>query len=699
MATSESQPQTLALLAMVRSWHLGDRVFRLISQTAALMVVVVAIALVAVLIWQAWLAIYSIGVSFFTTATWDPVHREFGALAFIYGTVVTSAIAMLIAVPLGVGTAVFLSEIAPPWLRRTGSFLVEMLAAIPSVVYGFWGLFVLAPIMQWIITALGGPNQGGVGILSAGIILSIMIVPYIAAVSFDVCQAVPNSQREGSYALGATRWQTIWKVLLPYAKPGIIGGCFLALGRALGETMAVTMLIGNKTEINLSLFAMGNSIPSVIANEFTEATYDLYLSALVELGLVLLLVSIAVNTFARFLIWRVGRQGSKAGFFSSLLTYFRRPTSETPASSAPTGYALPATPPATSQAIQAGVPKGAPAIAEGSPPVSTLTTEHSVGQAIQAGLPPGAAAIAAGAPPPSVLSTEQRRDVTNAARASRAQSRGMDYLMTGVLGTCLAITIGFLLFILAYLLVRGVGALSWDFFTNLPAPVGEKGGGMANALFGSFVLVGIAAMFAIPLGIFAAVYLAEYRSDYLGPTVRFIGELLAGVPSIVIGIFAYYLVVKPMGHFSGWAGSFALGVMMIPIVMRATEEALRLVPASLRHASYALGASQWQTVLKVTLPAALPAIITAIFLAIARVVGETAPLILTAFGNNLWPTSPNDAMPSLPQYIYKYALSPSQEWHRQGWAAVLVLLMVVMILSFGVRLIMGRGAISTRQAG
>jgi len=271
--------------------------------------------------------------------------------------------------------------------------------------------------------------------------------------------------------------------------------------------------------------------------------------------------------------------------------------------------------------------------------------------------------------------------------------------MTCVLGTCLAITIGFLLFILAYLLVRGVGALSWDFFTNLPAPVGEKGGGMANALFGSFVLVGIAAMFAVPLGIFAAVYLAEYRSDYLGPTVRFIGELLAGVPSIVIGIFAYYLVVKPMGHFSGWAGSFALGVMMIPIVMRATEEALRLVPSSLRHASYALGASQWQTVLKVTLPAALPAIITAVFLAVARVVGETAPLILTAFSNSHWPTSPNDAMPSLPYFIYNYALSPYEDWHRQGWAAALVLLMVVMILSFGVRLIMGRGAISTRQAG
>jgi phosphate transport system permease protein len=263
----------------------------------------------------------------------------------------------------------------------------------------------------------------------------------------------------------------------------------------------------------------------------------------------------------------------------------------------------------------------------------------------------------------------------------------------------LAITVGFLLFILAYLVFRGVGALDWDFFTKKPAPVGQLGGGMANALYGSFLLVTLASAFAVPVGILTAVFLVEYRSDRLGPVVRFIGELLAGVPSIVIGIFGYYMVVKPMGHFSGWAGAFALGVMMIPIVMRATEEALRLVPASLRHASFALGASHWQTVVKVTLPAALPAIITAVFLSIARVVGETAPLILTAFNNSHWAFWPGEEMPSLPYFIFNYAVSPYEDWHRQAWAAALVLLVVVMVLSFGVRLIAGRNAVSTRQAG
>ena len=626
------------VVAIPRSWRLGDRLFAVLCQSAALLVVATFAALVAVLIWQALPAIEELGVSFFATAVWDPVpeHRRFGALAFVYGTVATSLIAMLIAVPLGIGTAAFLSEIAPAWLRSTGSLLVEMLAAIPSVVYGFWGMFVLAPLMQAIFTKLGGPNQGGLGILTASIILAIMIVPYVAAVSYDVCRAVPRAQREASYALGATRWQTIWRVVLPYARPGIIGGCFLALGRALGETMAVTMLIGNVPEISLSLFAKGDSIPSVIANQFTAATYDLYVSALVELALLLLMVSMAVNSAARLLIWRMGQPGKPD--WSAVFFGFFAP------------QPIPPTPP---------------------PPT------------------PGPTALA------EAVAADNRRFRLPAPGPGNDR---INAVMTVLLGLCLAITLGFLLFIFGYLIAKGVGALNWAFFVNLPAPVNEPGGGMANALFGSFMLVCLASAFAIPVGILAAVYLAEYRCDRLGPMVRFIGELLTGVPSIVIGIFAYYLVVRPMRHPSGWAGAFALGVIMIPIVMRATEEALRIVPASLRHASYALGASQWQTVLKVTLPAALPAIITAVFLAIARVVGETAPLILTTSSNSRWPSSPNDATPSLPYYIWSYSGSASQDWHRQAWAAALVLLTVVMLLSFGIRLVTGRRAIATRQS-
>jgi phosphate transport system permease protein len=270
--------------------------------------------------------------------------------------------------------------------------------------------------------------------------------------------------------------------------------------------------------------------------------------------------------------------------------------------------------------------------------------------------------------------------------------------MMGLLGLALLLTVGPLFVILGYLLYHGLGALNWEFFTKLPVPVGESGGGMANALYGSAMLVGLATLFAVPIGVLAAIYLAEYRSDRLGPAVRFIGELLGGVPSIVMGIFGYAVVVRPLGHFSGWAGAFALGVMMLPIVMRASEEALKLVPQSIRNASYALGASQYQTVLRVIVPAALPAIITAVFLAVARISGETAPLLLTALSSQFWPSSPNDYTPSLPIYIFNYAISPYPDWHRQAWAAALVLLAVVMLLNVGIRLLTGKGVVSASRA-
>jgi phosphate transport system permease protein len=271
--------------------------------------------------------------------------------------------------------------------------------------------------------------------------------------------------------------------------------------------------------------------------------------------------------------------------------------------------------------------------------------------------------------------------------------------MTCVLALCLLASIGPLFLILGHLVYHGVGSINWEFFVNLPAPVGEEGGGMANAIYGSLMLVGLAVMFAVPVGFLAAVYLAEFRSKRLASTVRFIGELLSGVPSIVIGIFAYHLVVRPMGHFSGWAGAFALGMIMIPIVLRASEEALKLVPQSLRDASLALGASQYQTVLRVVVPAAMSAIITAVFLSIARIGGETAPLLLTAAGNQYWPTSPSDFVPSLPVYIFNYAVSPYEEWHRQAWAAALVLLAAVMLLNAGVRLVAGKRGLSVSQVG
>lgn len=222
---------------------------------------------------------------------------------------------------------------------------------------------------------------------------------------------------------------------------------------------------------------------------------------------------------------------------------------------------------------------------------------------------------------------------------------------------------------------------------------------MANAFYGSGLMIGIATAFSVPIGLLTAVYLAEYRTGRLGSAVRFVAEMLGSVPSIVIGIFGYYAVVKPItNHFSGLAGGFVLGVMMLPIVIRTSEEALKLVPMSLRHASYALGATQWQTIVRVSIPAALPGIITAVFLSIARVAGETAPLLLTASSNAYWPRSLNDYTPSLPVFIFNYAVSPYEDWHRQAWAAAFVLVSAIMILNIGVRLLAGKRIMVASQA-
>ena len=260
---------------------------------------------------------------FLTTSTWDPVAREFGALPFIYGTLVSSLLALAQAVPLSIGTALFLSELAPSWVRAPVSFLIELLATIPSVVYGLWGIFVLVPWMRSYIGpalqgSLGflpffsGPNYG-VGMLTSSMILAVMIVPYVTSVATEVFQAVPSTQREAALALGATRWEMIRTAVLPYGRTGVVGAVMLGLGRAIGETMAVTMVIGNRADVSLSLFSPGSTMASVIANEFSEATYDLYVQVLVEIGLVLFAVTVVVNVIARLLVWRVAGPAMAGG--------------------------------------------------------------------------------------------------------------------------------------------------------------------------------------------------------------------------------------------------------------------------------------------------------------------------------------------------------------------------------------------------
>ncbi|HVB28788.1 MAG TPA: phosphate ABC transporter permease PstA [Terriglobia bacterium] len=269
-------------------------------------------------------------------------------------------------------------------------------------------------------------------------------------------------------------------------------------------------------------------------------------------------------------------------------------------------------------------------------------------------------------------------------------------VMLSLTGVCALVTVSVLFFILGYLFVNGWRALNWDFITQLPAPVGETGGGMANAIVGSAKLLLIALLSGVPVGLLAGIYLAEFSGKTFGFVVRYVADLLNGVPSIVMGIFIYTLVVLPMQHFSALAGGLALGAMLVPIVLRSTEDFLRAVPGSLREAALALGASRWKAIATVVVPAATRGITTGILLALARVAGETAPLLFTSFQSQYWSHGFNEPISSLPVMIYTYAISPYDNWHRQAWAAGFILLMLVLIANIGARLVLSRRASTAR---
>ena len=317
MQRADAPSAVRSFLTARGSSSLADRSFAGLMLLCASSIFVIVGFIFVILVLRSKLSLAQFGLHFFTRTAWDPVSGDFGAFPFIYGTLATSLLALMMAVPLALGVAIFITELCPRILRAPISFLTELLAAIPSVVYGLWAVFVLVPIMRdqlgpffqkffgW--THLFEGVNFGVGLLTASIILAIMILPIISSLTRDIMQAVPNSQREAVLALGATRWEMIRIGVLRNSRIGIVGAVMLGLGRALGETMAVTMVIGNHPEIPHSLFAPGYTLASVIANEFSEATGDLYLSALIEIGLALFLVTIVVNAIARLMVWAVTR--------------------------------------------------------------------------------------------------------------------------------------------------------------------------------------------------------------------------------------------------------------------------------------------------------------------------------------------------------------------------------------------------------
>ena len=597
----------------------GDRVFAALATSAGISVLVLLGAIIVMLFVGGLPAFRAFGLRFLTSTDWDPGRDIYGAVVPVFGTIVTSVIALMLAVPLAFGIAFYLTEQAPPWLTRPVGTAVELLAAVPSIIYGMWGFFVIVPIMSRdiepviihafrgvpLLHALFRGPPFGTGLLTAALVLAIMVVPFIAATMRDVFNTVPPMFKESAYGLGCTTWEVMRSVVLPYTRTSVVGGIMLGLGRALGETMAVTFVIGNTDRISTSLFGAGNTISSLVALEFPESATDpLRFSSLLALGFLLFVISFAVLAVSR-------------------------------SAAAPT-------------------------------------------------------AAAHGRQMSAAIDTPLSRPAASTARSLARRRRLVDLVARGLCLGATVISLVALVSILATLVYLGAGGLHLAVFTRMTLPPGSRGG-LLNAIVGSIVQTGLGTLIGTPVGLLVGTYLSEYAAQSrLGGAVRFVSDVLLSAPSILIGLFIYTIVVRPMGGFSGLAGALSLAIIVVPIVVRTTEDMLRLIPLSLREAAIALGAPKWRGIVFVCYRAAINGIVTGVLLAIARVAGETAPLLFTSLGNLNWSLGLGRPMSSLPVTIYQYAGSAFADWVSLAWVGALLITAGVLALNIAARFALGR---------
>ncbi|MBN9392557.1 MAG: phosphate ABC transporter permease subunit PstC [Chloroflexi bacterium] len=694
MATT-SPVNTRAKTAAANDTNLGDRIFAIITAITAGIIVAIVIIFAVVLVTGSWTSVVHNGLNFITSIDWPDNGFDnalFGAQNYIFGTIITSAFALLIGGLASLGAAIFLSEYSPPWLRTPLSFLVELLAAVPSVVYGFWGI-------QFVSGFMGGPDGverslnkflgwlplfsdkvgttrgatlevafNGRDILVAGLILSIMIIPTITSISRDVIRTVPDSQREGMLAMGATRWQSIRRAVLSYGKQGIIGALILGLGRALGETIAVAFLIGGASTVippQGTLLNRGESIASKFANNYNEISpADTNgFSAFLELGLVLFIITLIINVIAQILVSQGTKHSGKknTGLWSNITKWLQYLVFPILVLIASPFISLPV---ALVVIVLWALLKGLRAY--------QVRVEEKGGE-----LP---------------------KFLTYIAEPNKSYNyrKFINRLMQGLFVLALLVAIIPLAAIFILVITKGLPVVFQpDFLINDTSGRPLLGGlptnnkGIAQAILGTGLLVGMASVIGIPLGILAGIYLSEYGKNRFGRLVRFTADVLQGVPSIIIGLFILTVVINnslfvPGQKYNGWAGSIALAIMMLPIISRTTEEILRLVPDNMREAALALGVPKWRVILTVVLPAALSGVVTGVILGVARVAGETAPILLTARGNDSF-NGLNDQTPALTLVMYNYGRRPDAASVDLSWGAAFVLMLIVLLLSFGVR--------------
>lgn len=653
---------TSAARSAAASKRLKDKLFTLLASTSALAILMIVIVIGVRLLAESSLARATFGAKFLTGTLWDVPHERYGALPYFFGSLVSSMIAIFVAVPISVGAAILLNEILHDRIARPIRYFMELLAAIPSVVYGMWGFLVLCPWLLKVVDPWLAQNFGSLpsfegpamltNMLAAGVILAIMISPFIISIVTEVFRSLPDGLREASLALGANKWETIRNVVLPSSSNGILVAVMLALGRALGETMAVVWVIGNTPQIKASILQSGYSMPVLLANQFGEAFTDpLQRSSLMEIALILFVTTMLINGLARALARFASKRLHATGTGSKIEALWNIAAS---------GVGL----------LLTGVLAGA----LGYGLVRQMITDM------------GTVGIAFITRPAAIVCFI----VAGFAlfRLANFSTKGWDLLrkirQTVSLSLCTlcgGIACAVLALILGYIAFRGSAGISWNLFTQLPRPPGVEGGGLKNAIVGTALLVGIATLVGVPLGILGGIFLSEFKTTRLTNAVRFSADILGGVPSMVIGLFAYSALVLPFHGFSAFAGSLALAIIMVPIVMRITEEILRLVPLSTREASLGLGASRAETIMKVVVPAARSGLLTGVMLAVARVSGETAPLIFTAFGSDLMNWDPRRPTMSLTLSIYKYAGASYDDWVSLAWSAALILVCLVLVVN------------------
>lgn len=641
-------------LFFLKENRLGDRIFKVVAigaagYTAFLM------ALVAYSTFAGSSDIFAhegfFGFVFGTD--WNPVEgrESYGALPYIIGTLASAGIAMAIGVPISLGIAIFVSEISTNKLGASLSFVIELLAAVPSIIYGLWALFVFRFWVRDLIelplsNAFGGTiplfakTPFGLDIFTAGIVLAIMIIPTVSSISREVMRVVPNSQREAAYSLGATRWEAVWTAVFPYARSGLLGASILGLGRAVGETMLVTMIIGNATglgAIPTTLFSPSQTLSSLIANQFNEANTELHVSALVALGAVLFMITIMINIAARMVI-----------SYTSKMKVHKMKNNRQP-SKMGTGDLPP-----------------------------TEVKNNSAGGSV------------------NVIgnSTTGWKGHSNVQAIIRKESSKRTLINKGVTLWTIACVVAAIVPLGSILLEvgkNGTSVISIEFLTQTPGAIGSRNGGIGPAVQGTLLVVGLGSLIAAPVGILAGIYLSEFAGkSRFADVVRFLNDALTGLPSIVIGIVAFVTIVLWIGTFSVLAGAFALSIIMIPIVVRVTEETLKIVPNTIREAGYSLGIPKWKITLFVVVASAKNGILTGIVLGISRITGETAPLIMTILGTSLFFTSLVGPVDALPLRIWRLASQPYESAHDFGWGAALILILMVLTMNISLRFLAQR---------